>query len=103
MERRAADCGIELPADAFIFSLVPDGSDRMDTEYLTRELSKVKDLLGIPDKRPATIALEDEALRLFREGSGQPAPPGRPGPLPRERCRFPRSAGDPAAARSGPG
>lgn len=39
----------------------------MPTDYLTRRVARLKLHLGIDQKRPATVALENEALRLFRE------------------------------------
>jgi hypothetical protein len=51
----------------------------MHPEYLTRRVAILKQHLGIEDKKPDTIAREDEALRLFRQ---KPAlrPAGRRGP-----------------------
>ena len=55
----------------------------MPPDYVTKRVAVVKDDLGIADKRPQTIELEDEALRLFRQpntriraGITGPAPKG---------------------------
>lgn len=74
--------GVPVADDAFLFSLAPDCSTPMSAGYFTNQVAKLKDHLGIPDKRPATIALEDEALRLFRLPP-QRRPPGRPGRKPK--------------------
>jgi hypothetical protein len=44
-------------------------------------LAVLKGYLGIENKRPGVVALEDEALRL-RRSSPPPRPDGRTGPLP---------------------
>ena len=54
----------------------------MSADYLTKRVAVLKDHLGIPDKHPATIQLEDEALALFRTDP-QPRPAGRRGPKPK--------------------
>jgi integrase len=82
MDQRAELFGVAVVADAFLFSLSPDCATAMPAEYFTKQVAKLKDHLGIPDKRPETIALEDEALRLFRLPP-QPRPPGRRGPKPK--------------------
>jgi hypothetical protein len=46
-------------------------------DHVSRRVAALKEHLGIADKRPETIALEDEALRLFRSkperrAAGQP-------------------------------
>ena len=88
VERAAAQLGIDLSGDAFLFSREPDASKPLHPEYMTRQLAKVKDLLGVPDKHPETIAMEDDALHLFREGDGQPRPPGRTGPRPKGALSY---------------
>ena len=81
MNERAAAAGVELAADAFLFSLAPDCSTPMPPDHLTKRVAVLKGYLGIEDKHPDVVALEDEALRLRR--STPPArPPGKPGPLP---------------------
>ena len=81
MDERAAVCGVTVPADGFVFSLEPDCSRPMEADYVTKQVARLKDHLGIADKRPATIAFEYEALRLYRD---EPAPSrsGRSGPAP---------------------
>lgn len=81
MDERAAVGGITIPQDAFVFSLEPDCSVPMSADYVSKRVSVLKDHLGIGTKKPETMELEDEALRLFR----QPPPPkagGRTGPQP---------------------
>jgi excisionase family DNA binding protein len=81
MDERAALCGVTVPPDGFVFSLEPDCLRPMEADYLTKQVARLKDHLGIADKRPETIVLEDEALRLHRS---TPAPrrAGRSGPAP---------------------
>ncbi len=81
MDERTALCGVTVPTDGFVFSLEPDCSRPMEADYVTKQVARLKDHLGIADKRPATIALEDEALRLYRS---EPAPrrAGESGPAP---------------------
>jgi integrase len=88
MDERAALFGASVPRDGFVFSLEPDCSLPMPAEYLTRQVSVLKEHLGIGTKRPETIALEDEALRLFRQPPG-PRPPGKRGPAPKGGMSFP--------------
>jgi len=78
----AAVVGADLVPDPFLFTLSLDGSMPMPTDHLTRRVARLKQHLGIEQKRPATVALEDEALRLFREQQ-QPRPAGRRGPTPK--------------------
>ena len=82
MDRRAESAGSTVGVDGFVFSTVADCSTPMSVEFLTRRVGRLKQHLGIENKSPATVALEDEALRLRREGS--PAEPvrRRPGPRP---------------------
>jgi integrase len=81
IEERAAQCGVELAPDAFMFSLEPDCSAPMPADYVTKRVAVLKEHLGIEDKRPETVALEDEALRLARQPWDRP--PGRRGPAPK--------------------
>lgn len=73
--------GIELDPDPFLFTLELDCSAPMPPDYVTRRVALLKSHLGIEDKRPETIAREDEALRLFRTGQWT-RPAGRTGPAP---------------------
>lgn len=82
MDERASQCGVEVVPDAFIFSLEPDCSKPMPADYVTKQLAKLKEYLGIANKRPETIRLENEALRLRREPVEQPK--AKPGPAPTE-------------------
>jgi integrase len=84
MDDRAATCGIELAPDAFVFSLALDCTTPMPPDHVTRRMGLLKEHLGIADRRPETVALEDEALRLFRSRPG-PRSPGQRGRPPRWR------------------
>jgi len=77
---RARFCGCPVVEDPFLFSLEPDSSRPMRPGYVTKRLQILKGHLGAEDKRPVTIALEDEALRLRRFGEVNRA--GRHGPMP---------------------
>jgi integrase len=70
-----------ISSDPFLFSLAADVSRPMPPDYVTKRVATLKSHLGIEEKRPATAALEDEALRLFREPR-QPRPAGMTGPAP---------------------
>lgn len=80
--RRAAAIGVPLAEDPFFFSIEPDASRPMLPGYVTRRLQVLKGHLGAEDKRPETIALENEALRLRREGTVNRT--GRRGPPPKD-------------------
>jgi integrase len=88
MDDRAQACGVEVGPDGFVFSLDPDCSRPMPAEYLTRQVAALKEHLGISNKLPATMKLEDAALQLFRQ---PPAPrrPGQTGPAPKGGMSFP--------------
>lgn len=81
MDERAGMCGVSVGPDGFVFSLEPDCSRPMDADYVTKQVARLKDHLGIAEKRPDTIAREDEALRLFRS-EPEPRRAGRSGPPP---------------------
>ena len=81
MEERASAAGVELAADAFLFSLTQDGSTPMPPDYLTKRVAVLKGYLGIEDKDPDVVAREDEALRL-RRSTPSARPSAKPGPLP---------------------
>jgi integrase len=87
MDARAAECGVVIAPDAFIFSLELDCSEPMPPEYVTKRVAVLKEHLGIADKRPATIVLEDQALALFR-GERPQREPGRRGPNPKGAFSF---------------
>jgi integrase len=82
MDERAAACGTLVGPDAFIFSLEPDCSKPMYPDYVTKQVQHLKNHLGIAEKRPETIVLEDEALRLYRLDA-QPRPQGMKGVHPK--------------------
>jgi hypothetical protein len=88
MDEQAGLFGVEVAEDGFVFSLEPDCSLPMPAEYLTRQVSVLKEHLGISNKKPETIALEDEALRLFRQPPA-PRPQGKRGPAPKGGMSFP--------------
>ncbi|MGH9153978.1 MAG: site-specific integrase [Acidimicrobiales bacterium] len=92
MNERAAAVGLTIAPDAFVFSLEPDCSQAIPPDYLTKRVAVLKDHLGVADKRPETIAMEDEALRLFREPP-TPRPAGKTGPAPKGGLSY-REIGD---------
>jgi len=81
MDERARAEGVEIDADPYLFSLVADCSSPMPPDHFTKRVGVLKGYLGIENKRPEVVALEDEALRLRRSSPG-PRPRGRTGPLP---------------------
>jgi len=86
MEERAAAGGVALDAEPFIFSLALDCSTPMPPDYVTRRTAILKEHLGIDDIRPETAALEEEALRLYRQRSARPS--RRTGPPPKGGLSF---------------
>lgn len=88
MDDRARACGVEVGPEGFVFSLDPDCARPMPAECLTRQGAVLKEQLGISNKLPETIKLEDAALELFRQ---PPAPrrPGQTGPAPKGGMSFP--------------
>ena len=80
MEERCASVGARTAEDPFLFSLEPDGSRPLPPDRVTKRLQVLKGYLGVEDKKPETIALEDEALRLRRSGTVDRT--GRRGPKP---------------------
>ena len=72
---------ISLVDDPFLFTREPDASAPLPPDTLTKRVAVLKEHLGIEDKRPETIAREDEALRLF-ESTPPPRPAGKRGPQP---------------------
>jgi hypothetical protein len=86
-DERAEAVGVEIASDPFLFSLKPDCSSPMPPDFLTKRVGVLKGHLGIEDKRPEVLALEEEALRLWRE-----SPPvrraGKTGPSPSGGLSF---------------
>ncbi len=80
MEERAAFLGVPMAADPFLFSIEADCSTPLIPGRVTKRLAVLKGHLGVEDKRPETVALENEALRLRRSGTVDRS--GRPGPEP---------------------
>jgi integrase len=81
MDERAEMCGLEIAPNAFVFSLALDCSTPMPPDHVTKRVALLKEHLGIANKRPETIALEDEALRLHRQPPAQ-RPAGKVGRSP---------------------
>ena len=78
MDERGAACGVSIGPDGFLFSLAPDCSEPLFPDFVTKRVALLKEHLGISDKSPETIALEDQALALYRLPA-QPRRPGTPG------------------------
>ncbi len=83
----AAQGGIALVLDPFVFSLAPDASRPMPPDYVTKRVGILKEYLGIEEKSAETIEREDGALRLFRQPPA-PRPPGKTGPRPRGAMTY---------------
>lgn len=81
MDERAAFAGSAVSMDAHIFSLAIDCSAPMPPDYVTKRVAILKERLGVSNKRPETISLEDAALALFR--TERPTRVGVTGPAPR--------------------
>ena len=80
-DERARASGVALSEDPFLFSPAIDGAASMSPDHVTNQVAVLKGHLGIEDKKPATIALENEALRL-RRSPARPRQPGKTGPAP---------------------
>ena len=87
MDERAQLFGIDLCPDPFLFSLVPDCAEPIPPDYVTKRVAVLKGHLGIEEKRPETVAREDEALRLRRQPA-RPKPPSTTGPPPKGGMSF---------------
>jgi integrase len=87
MDERAVLAGNDLCADPYVFSLALDCSQPIPPDYFTKRVGVLKGHLGVEDKRPETIAMEDEALRLRRQPP-RPRPSGMTGPAPRGGMSF---------------
>ncbi|MGH9066497.1 MAG: tyrosine-type recombinase/integrase [Acidimicrobiales bacterium] len=81
MAERAAAAGAALTADPYVFSLALDCSAPMPPDYVTRRVAVLKEQLGIEDRAPEAMALEDQALGLYRRPAGPRRT--RSGPAPR--------------------
>ncbi|MGH9095504.1 MAG: site-specific integrase [Acidimicrobiales bacterium] len=82
LDEQALADDTELAADPFLFSLTPECSVPMPPDHFTKRVGVLKSHLGIEDKRPEVVALEDEALRLRRQAP-TPRPAGKTGPAPK--------------------
>lgn len=76
-----------VKAPIVIDRLEADCSKPMPPDYVTKRVAILKEHLGVADKRAETVALEDEALRLYRETPG-PRPSGKTGPEPKGGLSF---------------
>ena len=101
MDERARTAGVELAADPFLFSLVADCSKPMPPDYFTKRVGVLKGYLGIEDKRPEVVALEDEALRLRRSPPPTATPRQDGTARPTVGCPSARSANNLVAASAG--
>ncbi len=81
MDERAALVGATVAPDAYVFSMAWDCSTPIAPDYFTKRVAVLKEHLGIASKAPRTIALENEALRLYSQ-VGTSRPQGTPGPQP---------------------
>lgn len=54
----------------------------MPPDYVTKRVAVLKEHLGFEDKRPETVAREQEALRLYRSAPAK-LPPAKTGPAPK--------------------
>ncbi len=88
VDERAKEVGAILAADPFVFTLSVDGSEPIPADYVRKRVALLKEHLGIEEKKPATIAREDEALRLFRQQAADRRP-GLPGPAPKGGMSLP--------------
>ena len=86
MDERAAFAGGAVAPDGYLFSLTVDCSDPMPPDYVTRRVALLKERLGVANKRPHTIELENAALALFR--GERPSRSGMPGPAPRGALSY---------------
>lgn len=90
MDECAEAIGVTIAPDALVFSLEADCGPAMPPDYLTRRVAALKDHLGVEEKRPENVALEDEALRLFRSRLRR-GPRARQARRRRAGCRAERS------------
>ncbi len=88
MDARAAELGAAVDDDTFVFSLDPDCKRPMSPDYVTKRVAIRKDHLGIAEKHPETIALENAALALYRQTPSTRS--GITGPAPKGGMSFQR-------------
>ncbi|HSS10596.1 MAG TPA: hypothetical protein VLL25_11970 [Acidimicrobiales bacterium] len=87
IDQRVRSAGAALCGDPFLFSLTPDYSAPIPPDYFTKRVEVLKGQLGIEEKRPDVMAMEDEALRLRRQPP-RPRPTGMTGPTPKGGMSF---------------
>jgi integrase len=87
MDERAVLAGVDIAQDPYVFSLDPDCSRPIPPDYFTKQVAVLKGHLGIEDKRPETVKLEEEALRLRRQPQSA-RPVGKTGPAPHGGLSF---------------
>ncbi len=87
MDATATAAGVELDPDPYLFSAALDSSVPLAPDLLTKRVAVLKGHLGIEDKDPEVVALEDQALRL-RRSTPVNRPSGRPGPQPKGGMSF---------------
>ncbi len=81
MDERAALFGTTVPENGFVFSLEPDCANAIPPDYCTKRVAELKDHLGIADKSPEVIELENKAFAFRRQAPTQ-RPAGKTGPAP---------------------
>jgi integrase len=87
MRETAKAAGVKLDPDPYLFSVAWDHSVPLHPDALTKQVAIIKGHLGIENKDPAVIALEDEALRLRRSAPSS-RPTGKSGPAPKGGMSF---------------
>lgn len=86
MNERAAALGVDIADDAFVFSESADCSKAYAPDRITKRVAVLKEHLGIEEKNPDTIRLEEQALAMYR--------------LPRRKRHAGQPGGIPAGGRS---
>lgn len=67
LRKKAANDGVEIAGDPFLFASTVFCTDPIDPGWLTKQAGIVKETLGIDDKSPEVREREDEALAMRRE------------------------------------
>jgi integrase len=87
IDARTQSSGTRLIVDPFLFSHAADCSQPIPPDYFTKQVGILKGHLGIEEKCPEIIKMEDEALRL-RRLPPQPRPAVMTGPAPKGGASF---------------